>query len=232
MTSPEEVLANPDTHSKTVASIRGQIEGITLTPNEQGTLDVQLYGDLARVLQFCEAGTHERERPGLGSTKRAQTASGAGMRTPPTHWAEGVEGLRWLCGIGEQQRERRRPERAAALLVWAGVNQCWLRGQDLNLRPSGYEPDELPDCSTPRRSGIRGQRTDVRDQRTDRGGRVGASWAKRVVTRGGEGSGQPEAAPGAGLTASLDQPLIQVCRLSSDLLCHLNLPLAPGSTWR
>ena len=24
------------------------------------------------------------------------------------------------------------------------------RGQDLNLRPSGYEPDELPNCSTPR----------------------------------------------------------------------------------
>src|SRR5947207_7557277 len=27
----------------------------------------------------------------------------------------------------------------------------WWRGRDLNPRPSGYEPDELPDCSTPRR---------------------------------------------------------------------------------
>ena len=27
----------------------------------------------------------------------------------------------------------------------------WLRGMDLNKRPLGYEPNELPDCSTPRR---------------------------------------------------------------------------------
>ena len=42
-------------------------------------------------------------------------------------------------------------ENPANLLSWRGF--LWLRGQDLNLRPSGYEPDELPGCSTPRYGG-------------------------------------------------------------------------------
>ena len=30
------------------------------------------------------------------------------------------------------------------------ITSGWLRGVDLNHRPLGYEPNELPDCSTPR----------------------------------------------------------------------------------
>ena len=42
-------------------------------------------------------------------------------------------------------------------------DQNWLREKDLNQRPSGYEPDELPSCSIPRyktkNGGERGIRT-------------------------------------------------------------------------
>jgi hypothetical protein len=41
--------------------------------------------------------------------------------------------------VGTRERRKRR----------RGASGGWLRGVDLNHRPLGYEPNELPDCSTP-----------------------------------------------------------------------------------
>ena len=43
-------------------------------------------------------------------------------------------------------------QKAPALSLVPGFSM-WLRELDLNQRPSGYEPDELPDCSIPRLCG-------------------------------------------------------------------------------
>ena len=48
-------------------------------------------------------------------------------------------------------QKRKRPL-GVGVCCWPKPVILWLRGLDLNQRPLGYEPNELPDCSTPRLS--------------------------------------------------------------------------------
>src|SRR3974377_2475900 len=63
----------------------------------------------------------------------------------------------------------------------------WLRGVDLNHRPLGYEPNELPDCSTPQKnhnSGV-GKGQTVAAQTTFAGTAGGVSQCGLDVRRRG-----------------------------------------------
>ena len=58
------------------------------------------------------------------------------------------------CGFREETGVdlRKSPDGDRATFARQATNrgEKWLRGRDLNPGPQGYEPCELPDCSTPR----------------------------------------------------------------------------------
>jgi hypothetical protein len=61
----------------------------------------------------------------------------------PDAGENGSHGVKSPTGVGRAREVIKKPCFSAGLLNW-------LRGLDLNQGPSGYEPDELPGCSTPR----------------------------------------------------------------------------------
>ena len=70
----------------------------------------------------------------------ARSGGGEGIRTPDPRVANAV-----LCQLSYTPDKPLRSHFESEI-------PNWLRGRDLNPRPLGYEPNELPDCSTPRQS--------------------------------------------------------------------------------
>ena len=66
-----------------------------------------------------------------------------GFEDYPLRKRKGTPIIQLLYETSSQQEKN-----TTHLRVWCLFLE--LRRQDLNLRPPGYEPDELPDCSTPR----------------------------------------------------------------------------------
>ena len=54
--------------------------------------------------------------------------------------------------IGDFGQTESRQIKTADIILHVSRCIIWLRGLDLNQRPLGYEPNELPSCSTPRQN--------------------------------------------------------------------------------
>ena len=93
----------------------------------------------ARRRQADAAATRPRFQSVLGLTSCA-----AGWSSSVARWAHNPE----VAGSNPVPATKRRRRPCPGPFFFS------LRGQDLNLRPLGYEPSELPSCSTPRHKNL------------------------------------------------------------------------------
>jgi hypothetical protein len=106
---------------------------------------------IAGLVRFVADGDPRRRRAGSRATaarrllcRRGQAVPARALFAPPRRLDGGNDEGPRLRRVSGPSCES--PESGAFALVL----QPKLRGEDLNLRPSGYEPDELPGCSTAR----------------------------------------------------------------------------------
>ena len=104
----------------------------------------------------CQEAAFQFGRRGRAQLFAAERSSRSARQNHELVWvARGSEALNssralWVEFATQSARKSENPR----FLAPGSLTNCfsWLRGLDLNQRPLGYEPNELPDCSTPRRN--------------------------------------------------------------------------------
>ena len=199
----------------------------TGTPLAHGNLRKRVLHPLLERLGIPKAGLHafrhsrvtQLRKAGTPQDLQKQWIGHSSLRTGDrySHTHEEVEYRRSAAGnvgldrvLSPKQSQREAPTGQSGLASKTNYlkGKFWLRGRDLNPRPLGYEPNELPDCSTPRHSrkpngsiaaALRAREGRLDRRTNDAGARATVVQASTVVAEqrrqesqpGGDGENEP-----------------------------------------